>query len=88
MRLLKKSMNARCPRRCVSCGSIGLIIAELLNDFAHKALFIKLVKEKDGDMLLQIAKDVSGMENVKNKGAYFMRIVYGENKNIYKNRTK
>ncbi|MDP1688998.1 MAG: hypothetical protein Q8L47_02615 [bacterium] len=56
--------------------SIGLLIAELLDDFAHKALYIKLAKEKDTDNLLRVAKDVSQMKNINNKGGYFMRVLY------------
>ncbi len=57
---------------------IGLDIAELLHDRPHKALYIKLAKERDPQRLLAIAKDVADRQEVKNKGAYFMRIVTEE----------
>jgi len=50
----------------------GLMIAEALNDQGHKSLYIKLAKEKDGEMLLRLAKDIADRKGVKNKGAYFM----------------
>jgi len=56
----------------------GLQIAEILGDQKHKALYIKLAKEGMGDRLIGIAKDVAERKEVKNKGAYFMRIVIGE----------
>ena len=54
---------------------IGLEIATILGDQRHKSLYIKLAKERDGDRLRAIAKDVADRSNVKNKGAYFMRVV-------------
>jgi copper(I)-binding protein len=56
----------------------GLQIAEILGDSKHKALYIKLAKEGNGDRLLGIAKDVAERAEVKNKGAYFMRIISSE----------
>jgi len=53
---------------------IGLLIAEVLEDEDHKSLYIKLVKENDGDKLLKLAKSVAERKNVKNKGAYFMKL--------------
>lgn len=55
--------------------ALGLEIAELLQDKAHKALYIKLAKKHDGSKLLAIAKDISQRENVTNKGAYFMTLI-------------
>ena len=55
---------------------VGLLVAELLHDEAHKSLYIKLAKEHDGDKLLRLAKDVSLRKNVENKGAYFMSLFY------------
>lgn len=54
---------------------IGLSLAELLDDDAHKALYIKLSKTIQNDVLLEIAKDVSARKHIKNKGAYFMRLL-------------
>jgi hypothetical protein len=53
----------------------GLVLAELLRDEKHKALYIKLAKEFDEAELLAIAKNISERRNIKNKGAYFMRII-------------
>lgn len=53
---------------------IGLEIADILDDRKHKALYIKLAKEGNIDRLLSIAKDVADRKNIKNKGAYFMRV--------------
>ena len=61
---------------------IGLLIAEALDDEAHKSLYIKLAKEHDGDELLQIAKDVADRKGIDNKGAYFMKIL--ESKKLLK----
>ena len=55
--------------------SIGLLLAELLQDNTHKALYMKLAKTIHQDTLLRIAKDVSQRAQVKNKGAYFMRLL-------------
>jgi hypothetical protein len=44
---------------------LGLEIAQILGDEKHKALYIKLAKER---------------KNVKNKGAYFMRVITDEKK--------
>lgn len=51
------------------------MLAELLRDEKHKVLYIKLAKEFDEAELLAIAKNVSERRNIKNKGAYFMRII-------------
>lgn len=58
----------------------GLMIAELLEDFAHKSLYIKLAKERSAEELLRIAKEVAEKNNIKNKGAYFMRVIYSHEK--------
>ncbi len=56
---------------------IGLEIADILNDRSHKALYIKIAKEKKitHAELLRTAKSVREKKNVKNRGAYFMRII-------------
>ncbi|MEK7546774.1 MAG: hypothetical protein AAB536_01185 [Patescibacteria group bacterium] len=53
---------------------VGLEISQLLEDEEHKSLYIKLAKQNDADRLLAIAKDISQKKNVKNKGAYFMKV--------------
>ena len=54
---------------------IGLEIADILDDRAHKALYIKLAKEGNLRRLLAVAKDVAERKGVKNRGAYFMKII-------------
>jgi len=54
---------------------LGLEIAQILKDEKHKSLYIKLAKERGGEKLMQIAKDVAERREVRNKGAYFMRIL-------------
>lgn len=54
---------------------IGLEIADLLHDQAHRALYIKLAKKHGGSKLMAIAKDISERKNVENKGAYFMTLI-------------
>lgn len=51
---------------------VGLEIAAMLDDLSHKALYIKLAKERDNDTLLGLAKTIGTNLNVRNKGAYFM----------------
>ncbi len=55
--------------------SIGLELAEILGDREHKSLYIKLAKENSATLLLSLAKDVSTRKDVKNYGAYFMRVL-------------
>jgi hypothetical protein len=55
----------------------GLQIADILEDRRHKALYIKLAKERDPERLLVMAKSVAENNNVKNKGAYFMVVLKG-----------
>lgn len=59
---------------------VGLEISQILQDEKHKALYIKLAKEMDGDKLMGIAKDIAERSNVKNKGAYFMSVLAGMKK--------
>jgi len=54
---------------------LGLEVAQLLNDEAHKSLYIRLVKKHPGIDLLALAKDVATRKNVSNKGAYFMTVI-------------
>ena len=53
----------------------GLEIADILHDRSHKALYIKLAKEGNQHCLLAAAKDIAERKDVKNRGAYFMRVV-------------
>jgi len=56
---------------------LGLEIADLLEDRKHKALYIKLAKEKNPIELLRLAKEVQEQKTIINKGAYFMSIISG-----------
>ncbi len=53
---------------------VGLEIAEFLKDEGHKSLYIKLAKQNDPERLLGIAKEISRNKDIKNKGAYFMKV--------------
>lgn len=54
---------------------VGLNIAGLLGDIRHKALYIKYAKEYDREQLLELAKQIAERPGIKNRGAYFMKIV-------------
>lgn len=54
---------------------VGLEIATALKDFKHKSLYIKFAKEYNPEKLLALAKDVASRRDVKNAGAYFMKVV-------------
>ena len=71
--LKKRSQKSRIHR---SYQLIGLNLAEILQDKKHKSLYIKLAKNGDPSELLKLAKSVAERHQVKNKGAYFMRILY------------
>jgi hypothetical protein len=55
----------------------GLMLSEMLGDEKHKALYIKLAREHGHDKLVGIAGNIRDNMNVKNKGAYFMRVLFG-----------
>jgi hypothetical protein len=54
---------------------LGLEIAQTLKDEKHKSLYIKLAKERSGERLLRLAKEISEKRNVRNRGAYFMSLL-------------
>ncbi len=54
----------------------GLEIADILEDRAHKALYIKLVKDGNAEELRQLAASVATRTGVKNKGALFMYLLH------------
>ena len=54
---------------------IGLEVAVALKDMAHKALYIKYAKEFGSHKMLSLAKDVASRRDVKNPGAYFMKVM-------------
>lgn len=53
----------------------GLMLAELLNDPKHKSLYMRLSKFYNNDELLRIARNLAERKNIKNKGAYFMKVL-------------
>ncbi len=53
---------------------VGVEIAQILSDKKHVGLYIRLCTQYDPHSLLAIAKDIAEKKNVKNKGAYFMKI--------------
>ena len=53
----------------------GLEIAQILSDEKHKSLYIKLAKEHGGERLMRLAKEVAERRGIKNKGAYFMKVL-------------
>lgn len=55
--------------------STGLAIAEILEDSSHKALYIKLAKQYDEITLTSLAKRIAENKQIKNRGAYFMRLL-------------
>jgi hypothetical protein len=67
--------RARKSRVYSSHQLIGLTVAQILGDEKHKSLYIKLAKENKGRDLIELAKSVADRGGVKNKGAYFMRLV-------------
>ncbi len=54
---------------------VGLELADILNDKSHKSLYMRIAKLHDKQSLLQMAKKISEMKNVKNMGAYFMKML-------------
>ena len=64
---------------------VGIMIAEILSDSTHTSLYIKLAKEKGGEKLLRLAKEVAERKGVKNKGAYFMYCLLQKPKNATRN---
>lgn len=65
----------RTSRVYASYQAIGLALAEILEDNEHKSLYIKLAKERNPQVLIELAKDVASRRGVKNKGAYFMKLL-------------
>jgi hypothetical protein len=57
---------------------VGIEIAQILQDEEHKSLYIKLAKEYHNAWLLRLAKEVAERGNVRNKGAYFMKLLNEE----------
>lgn len=55
----------------------GLEIANILEDWEHKSLYIKLAKQRGESEMLRLAKTVAENKEVRNKGAYFMKVLKG-----------
>ena len=55
----------------------GLMLAEILDDQDHKALYMRLSKEYDASDLLQLARSLEERKTIENRGAYFMRMLKG-----------
>ncbi len=55
--------------------STGLALAQILRDYEHKAIYIRLAKIYDNEELIRKAKDVAERKSIDNKGAYFMKIL-------------
>lgn len=66
---------------------VGLEIADILGDRAHKSLYIRLAKAGNKSRLMAVAKDVSERRSIKNKGAYFMKVWQKENQTKKKSLT-
>jgi len=73
---LKK--RAKKTRAYTSYQLTGLEIANILGDWSHKALYIRLAKKHGEGKLLELAKSVAEKKNVVNKGAYFMKVLKGK----------
>jgi len=52
--------------------SVGLDLTEILRDYNHKSLYMKLAKQYDNASLLQLAAGIAEKKEVSNRGAYFM----------------
>ncbi|MDO8442852.1 MAG: hypothetical protein Q7S81_01130 [bacterium] len=72
-----KTLNSRAKQSKVykEFQSTGLMLAEILDDSEHKAIYIRLCKIYDNQELIRRARDVAERQNVKNRGAYFMKIL-------------
>ena len=70
--LKKRSGRSRISKKYQA---MGLELATILNDRRHKSLYIKLMKEGNSAKLMWIAADIADRKNVRNMGAYFMRLL-------------
>ena len=57
----------------------GLLLVELLQDSAHTPIYIRLAKLYDNQQLLGLAKTITKRVDIKNKGAYFMKMLKIQN---------
>lgn len=73
--LEKRSKKSRVYR---SYQALGLTLASMLSDLKHKALYIKLAKQMDGQRLMSLAKRIAEKKGIINRGAYFMKVLKAE----------
>lgn len=64
----------------------GLMISQILNDDSHKSLYIKMSQKYDNNELIRLAKDVAERRGIKNRGAYFMKIISQTHHEILKDK--
>ena len=62
----------------------GLEIANILEDWEHKALYMRLAKVHGESKMMQLAKNVVERKNIENKGAYFMSVLKSEKSGVKK----
>lgn len=53
----------------------GLRVGRALNDGKHKSLYMKLARDGRPARLEWLAAEIAAKSNVKNKGAYFMKVL-------------
>lgn len=70
--LKRRSVRSRISKKYQA---MGLELAKILNDRKHKSLYIKLMKEGNPAKLMWLAADIADRKNVRNMGAYFMRLL-------------
>ncbi len=73
LKLLKEREKA--SRVYHSHQSIGLVLADILEDRSHKSLYIKLAKNHNAETLIILAKDIAARKSILKKGAYFMTML-------------
>lgn len=54
----------------------GLDVAQLLDDWGYRGLYMKLAKQFGETKLRMLAKAVAEQKNITNKGAYLMKILF------------
>jgi len=67
-------------RAYTSYQHVGLEIADILNDWSHRSLYIRLARDNDPNALIRLAKSVADRKGIDNPGAYFMKILAEEKK--------
>ncbi|MBU4348167.1 hypothetical protein KJ671_01510 [Patescibacteria group bacterium] len=70
--LVKRSKESRIYK---PFQDVALTLAEILDDKKNKAIYMRLAKMYDNHELIIKAKDVAERKNIKNKGAYFMKVL-------------